>query len=517
MDVGRLLVFPAACLVAVLGLCAYGEEGAQSPAAPAKAAETPQPKIHACTGAGRWYPADADKLGEMLDAFLANQPPIPQAPVALIAPHAGYQYSGAVAGRAYAALKGRTYRRVILMGPSHQAPLRGASVLRVDAYDTPLGRIFVDIEARDALLKSSVVKEQPAAHANEHSVENQLPFLQRTIKDFKMVEVLVGDLSPSDRDALVAAVRPLVDQGTLMVVSSDFCHYGPAYGYVPFKDDVPRQLAALNAAATQEILQVDVAGWDNFLGETHDTICGRSPIGVLLKVLEPVDDVEGLRVGFDMSGHLMGDYTNSVTYASFVFWRAGEGLTPAEQETLLGIARESAVTFLKTGKAPEISAERRDLTPALRAPGAAFVTLKNGGRLRGCVGHIVAYKPLFASVVENACHACQDPRFTDEPITEKEAGDLSIEISVLTPMRRLADPQKVRVGKDGLMMAKGANRGLLLPQVPTEQGWTREQFLQGTCRKAGLPLDAWKDKDTEIYRFGAQVFGEEKPNQAGAK
>lgn len=123
---------------------------------------------------------------------------------------------------------------------------------------------------------------------------------------------------------------------------------------------------------------------------------------------------------------------------------------------------------------------------------------------------MVAVRPLYASIIENACQACQDPRFTAEPVTEKEAPELSIEVSVLAPMRRLLDPKNVKVGRDGLMMVRGRNRGLLLPQVPVEQGWDREAFLSYTCRKAGLPLDAWKEPDTEIYRFSAQVFGEEK-------
>jgi hypothetical protein len=478
--------------------------GEQGPAAP---------NVHPCAGAGRWFPDDPRKLREACDGFMAGDAaPIPQAPIAIISPHAGYQFSGAVAGRGYAVLKGRPYARVILLGPSHRAYVRGASVLRADAYDTPLGRIPVDAAVRDTLLKTPGVSTQPAAHASEHSVENQLPFLQAAIGPFKMIELLVGDMAEGDRAVLAAALRPLLTDGTLLVVSSDFSHYGPSYGYVPFKDNVPDQLRVLNDLAAQEILQVDLEGWAKFLSETRDTICGQSAIGLLLKVLEPMDDVQGLRVAFDTSGRQLGDYTNSVTYASFVFWRGGAGLSEAEQQALLRIARDAVRHFLKAGKAPEFDAAKANLTPALKAPGAVFVTLKNKDDLRGCIGHIVAYRPLYLSVIENACNACRDPRFTAAPITEKEGPQLTVDISVLTPMRRLTDPQQVRVGKDGLMMARGRARGVLLPQVPTEQGWNREQFLEATCRKAGLPSGAWKDKDTEIYRFSAQVFSD-KPEE----
>lgn len=468
--------------------------------------------VHPCAGAGRWFPGDPEKLGRAVDSYLSGLPPaLARPPVALIVPHAGYDYSGMVAGKAYATLKGRTYKRVILLGISHQVPLRGASVLRVDAYETPLGRIPVDTEAVDALLKCPVVKQLEAAHRTEHSVENQLPFLQRVLgPSFKMVEMLVGEMAADQRTMLADALRPLVDDATLVAVSSDFTHYGPNYGYLPFRDRVPEMLRALADAAVREILEIDVPGWDAYLEQTHDTICGRAGIGLLLKTFEPWDDVRGTQVAYETSGRLTGDWTNSVTYAAVAFWRAGEGLAREEQATLLRLARDTVAEFLKSGRPPAADPAKYDLTAALKTPGAAFVTLKNKGDLRGCIGHVIAAVPLYESVIENACHACRDPRFTDNPITAKELPELSVEISVLAPPRRLDDPKKIQVGRDGLVMARGRSRGLLLPQVPGEQGWNQEQFLQGTCRKAGLPPDAWKDPQTEIYRFSAQVFGEEK-------
>lgn len=469
----------------------------------------PEMKVHPCTGGDRWFPGDAEKLKRLVDAYLAGPAPDIGGPlVALVVPHAGYPYSGAVAGKAYAILRGQFFGRIILLGPSHQAPVEGASVLRVDAYETPLGRIPVDIEARDALLACPVVREQPAAHRGEHSVENQLPFLQCVLGPFKMVEVLVGDLSPESRATLADTLRALVDGRTLLVTSSDFTHYGTGYGYVPFRNDVPESLKRLNDRAVQEMLQVDVPGWDVYLAETRDTICGQAAIGVLLKILEPWGNVRGARVAFDTSGRITGDWSHCVTYAAVAFWRAEGGLTKAEQDTLLRLARDTVAAFVKTGRPPEIDPAAYKLTETLKAPGAAFVTLKNAGRLRGCIGHIIAAGPLYESVIENACHACRDPRFTYEPITEAEVPALSIEISVLTPMRRVTDPKEIQVGRDGLMMERGWARGLLLPQVPLEQGWNREEFLAATCQKAGLPPEAWKDPGTTIYRFSAQVFGE---------
>ena len=494
---------------------AAGAPGAALPSAapPVKAAEAPAAAagaVHACAGADRWFPADPEKLRLLLDSYLSGQPvALGDPPVALIVPHAGYQFSGGVAGKAYATLKGRSYKRVIVIGLSHQMPLRGASVLHADAYDTPLGRIPVDVEARDALARCPVVKEVAAAHRTEHSAENQLPFLQRVLGPFKLVEVLVGDMAADQRAMLADALRPLVDDGTLVVVSSDFTHYGPNYGYVPFSDRVPETLQRLNDMALREILEIDAPGWDACLEKTQDTICGRAGIGLLLKVLEPWNDVRATRVAYDTSGRITGDWTNSVTYAAVAFWRAGDGLNKEEQATLLRLARDTVTHFLKTRQPLAADPGKYALTPALQTPGAAFVTLKNRGELRGCIGSMVAVAPLYECIIENACNACRDPRFVDNPVTEKEVPALSIEISVLSPMRRLDDLTKIQVGRDGLLMGLGNRRGVFLPQVPVEQGWNREQYLSNLCHKAGLPESALKDPQTEFYRFSAQVFGEE--------
>jgi len=472
--------------------------------------------VHACAGAGRWFPADPEKLARVVDTYLGTQAPaIARPPVALIVPHAGYEFSGPVAGKAYATLKGRTYKRVIVLGVSHQALLRGASVLKVDAYETPLGKIPVDVQARDALLKCPVVKELTAAHRTEHSDENQLPFLQRAIGSFKLVDILVGDMAPDQRAMLADVIRPLVDDSTLLVVSSDFTHYGPNYGYlgpegqpIP-RDRVPEILQRLNDLAVREILEVDVPGWDSYLQGSQDTICGRAGIGVLLKILEPWDDVRGSRVAYDTSGQITGDWTNSVTYAAVAIWRAGEGLSKEEQATLLRLARDTVALYMKTADHLKADPAKYALTGALKSPGAAFVTLKNRGELRGCIGSIVATEPLYESVINNACNACTDSRFADKRILLKEVPALSIEISVLSPMRRLDDLAKIVIGRDGLMMGLGRNHGLFLPQVPGEQGWNREQYLANLCRKAGLPETALKDPQTEFYRFTAQVFGEQ--------
>lgn len=457
-----------------------------------------------------WYPTDPAELQNMVDRFLAVEPPvIPEPPVALIVPHAGYVYSGEAAGRAYAAVRDRAYRRVILLGLSHRVPLQGASVLDVDACETPLGHVPVDREAVDELLKRGFVTSHATAHLEEHSAGNQLPMLQRALGEFGLVEVLIGEMNGNQRSKLAESIRDLVDGETLLVVSTDFTHFGANFGYRPFDENIRENLKALNDFAVRQILEVDLPGWESYLDQTHDTICGRNAVALLLDILQPWDDARGLRVAYDTSGERTGDWNTSVTYASIVFWRESEGLTGEEEATLLAIARASAASWLREGKILEIGEDDYPLTPRLRAPGAAFVTLENEGELRGCIGHVVAMMPLWRSVAQNAVQATRDPRFYGDPVTSDEIDEIDLEISVLTPMRRLLEPRDVEVGRDGLMMVRGEHSGLLLPQIPVEQKWSRNEFLAHTCLKAGLPPDAWREEETEIYRFSARVFGEE--------
>ena len=475
-------------------------------------AESPKEKVHACAGAGRWFPADADRLKQMVDGFLGEPAAeIPRRPVALIVPHAGYEYSGAAAGKGYATLKGRSYKRVIILGLSHQAAVRGASVLRADAYETPLGRIPVDAAARDALLKCPVVREQPAAHAREHSVENQLPMLQRALKNFAMVEVIVGVMTPTERATLADVLRSLADSETLLVVSTDFCHYGPRFGYVPFKDRVPERLADLNDKAVAKILDLNAKGWDRFIAETGDTVCGQAAVGLLLEALKARGDVKGRRVAYDTSGRITGDWENSVTYASIVFWRTGEDayLQGSEKQTLLRLARDVLKEFLNTGKA-SLDESKYDLAGVLKRPGAAFVTLKNHGRLRGCIGTFLPRAPLYRTVAEMARSAAQDFRFRGDPVTPAELGDIDIEISVLTPLEKVRNPlQEIELGRHGIYIEGEGRNGCFLPQVATETGWSKEEFLsQCAAGKAGLAPDAWKKPGVTVYRFEAHVFGE---------
>ncbi len=463
--------------------------------------------------AGSWYPGDKATLAREVDTLMDKAPAVNLngKPLAVIAPHAGYRFSAPTAAAGYRCLRGQSYQRAIVMAFSHRyaGSYNGIDVPRdLTAYETPLGQVPIDREVCDDLLKKKGFLSQPNLGRDEHSLELQLPFLQRALKDFRLVPMLVGKMTDRDYAQAAEAILPWLDGDTILVVSTDCTHFGPNYGYEPFKDDLPKRLRELADNAAAPIQNCDYDGFVEHLNKTGDTICGRGPVLLLLRILSMQGGAEGVRAAFDTSGNLLNDWTNSVTYQSFVFTRRPGQLNERERTELLRLARQTVKDFLDGKGPPEPAADT--LPAGLRANGACFVTLENRGELRGCIGNMSAEGPLYKAVIHNAVLACQDSRFAMNPVTGKEVDQLHIEISHLTPMQRLKDVREIVIGRHGLLVSLGFNRGVLLPQVAYERGWTREEFLAQTCRKAGLPPDAWSKPNAEISRFEAEVFGEPK-------
>jgi len=468
-------------------------------------------KVRPAQFSGSWYPGDPAELAKTVDELLerAAPPSVSGKPIAIISPHAGYRFSAANAASGYRYLKGLTYKRVFVLAFSHRDSGRYEGIdvpSELTAYATPLGDVPIDREVCDRLLKSPGFVSDPSTAQGEHSLELQLPFLQRVLKEFKLVPLLVGRMSTSSYAEAAKAIIPFLDEDTLLVVSSDFTHFGPRFGYVPFSDDVPDKLRELADQAAEPILQCDFDGFAEHLAKTNDTICGRGPISLLLRTLSMHEGGRGVRAGFDTSGNMTGDWDNSVTYQSIVFTHRPGTLGERERDELLKLARRTVTAHLNNQRLPEV--DKKALPAMLRADGACFVTLENHGDLRGCIGNMVADRPLYESVMDNAVSACQDRRFVMNPVTAAELDDLHVEISYLTPMKRVENTDEVVVGRHGLLMTLGHRRGVLLPQVASRRGWTREEFLSQTCRKAGLPTDAWKQPEAVIYSFEAEVFGE---------
>jgi AmmeMemoRadiSam system protein B len=275
------------------------------------------------TVAGTWYPADPRALAEEVDRLLrgATDDFVPSgAPLsALIAPHAGYVYSGKVAARGFRTLTRQKVATVILLGPSHYFSFRGAVVPDAASYRTPLGTVPIDGGAVRVLASRPSIRMETRPFTREHSLDSEVPFLQTALDPgWRLVPVLVGaESGPEDAGRVAEALAPLLGEGTVVVVSSDFTHHGPSFGYVPFRTDVEDSLRRLDHAAFRAIESGDPAAFDGFLSETAATICGRHPIAVLLRLLE--GKARGGLVAYDTSGRMTGDWEHSVSYASIAF------------------------------------------------------------------------------------------------------------------------------------------------------------------------------------------------------
>lgn len=279
--------------------------------------------------AGKFYDANPDVLKNQVESFIKVKPDlkIEKKPIALISPHAGYIYSGLVAGHGYSVIKNYDYKRVIILAPSHYGKrFRGVSVVRFTHYKTPLGLVEVDRTICDKLLKSMHIEFEesqpifgtvPNAHILEHSIETQLPFLQIALDDFKIVPLLIGYLRKGDYAEIAKALKPFIDKDTLIVTSSDFLHYGDRYSYTPFRKDIEKNIRKYDHAAFNAITATDLNALAQYKQLTDANICGFIPIYLLLNILPK--DTSGYLVDYDTSGRQTGDFTFSVSYASIVF------------------------------------------------------------------------------------------------------------------------------------------------------------------------------------------------------
>ena len=276
-------------------------------------------KVRSSPLAGSWYPADPEELRKMLKGFL-EQVQVPKSKnkiLALISPHAGYRFSGKGAGYGFKTVEGKNFERVIIIGPSHRGWFRGICVSSFDYYETPLGKVPVEREIGEALLEQKIFVTNPNAEALEHSLEMEIPFLQAVIKDFKIIPLMVGEMKEEDYPAAAEALKPYITEKTLIVVSSDFTHYGRRFGYRPFTENVKENLKKLDLGAIDLIVKKDFKGYQKYVEETGATICGRNAIGILLHLLPA--DAQGTLLNYYTSGDLLNDYSSSVSYASIVF------------------------------------------------------------------------------------------------------------------------------------------------------------------------------------------------------
>lgn len=492
-------------------------------------------KVRAPLLAGTWYPAAPAELTAAVRGFLAapGPPGAPAAnaaaerPVLAVVPHAGYTYSGPTAGQVYRRLAPWPYDRVFLLSPSHRTRLRKVSVSGFATYATPLGEVAVDREVTARLLADEAFTSVEAAHVAEHAEEIQLPFLQTIFgEQLRLVPLLVPPLDPDSRRRVAAALAPWCDGRSLFLVSSDFTHYGESYGYAPFHEGVPERIEALDRGAWELILARDPDNLLVYRERTGITMCGLDAAALALTAPLPIG-LTGELVAYARSGDRDRDYTLSVSYAGLILRlpaptgapptpRADAAVDPAapldadERRLLLALAR-AVVEATAAGippPTPRAVADRLGLalTPRLAVPRGAFVTLTHRGELRGCIGYIEGIAPLARAVAENAAAAAsRDPRFP--PVGPEETADLHLEVSALTPLRDVAGPGEIVIGRHGIVLSKGRARAVFLPQVAPEQGWDRDTTLRHLALKAGLPPDGWR-AGARFAVFEAEVLEE---------
>ena len=492
-----------------------------SPAPPEAAVAALEPEeVRPSALAGSWYDRERAALAEEVGGFLGRAAggPLRGYPVALLVPHAGYRFSGQTAAYAYRHLKGRTYARVFLIGPSHRAAFRGVSLPRATHYETPLGKVPLDTATIAALEREELFHHHSSAHVQEHSLEIQLPFLQQVLDEFELIPLLISGAGPAEIGEAALVLKRYVRPGDLVIASSDFTHWGGRFSYqgppdAPFgAAEAPQRLEELLKAAWTEIKERDFDGFFAHKRKTGDTICGFLPIALLLALLPA--EAEPHLLATDTSGNITGQWDNSVSYLSAAFtglwpYTAVEGagaLTDKEKADLLKFARATVDRYVTTLEKPTAEEAGVEVTARMEENSGVFVTLKKHGQLRGCIGTIPPVKPLLRAVSDNAVNAAHfDHRF--RKVTEDELKELTVEISVLTPPEPIDDWRKIILGKHGIMVAKGRGRAVYLPQVAPEQGWTLEETLTHLSMKARLGEAGWRDGAT-FQVFEAIVFHE---------
>ena len=502
----------------------------------------------AFAGPSGFYPSDPERLRQQIQRYLDESEVVgDEAPWGLVAPHAGYVYSGPVAAWAYRQIVGRDYDAVIVLAPSHREPFGYASVMTRGSYVTPLGEMTVAERVAEELVASAGKAAEASlkghatagAFSGEHSLEVHLPFLQVALGNIPIVPVVLGWVGWEACRNLGRALAVVSERRKLLVVaSSDLSHY---HSY--------EEAYRLDKRVVATIEALDAQGLAEGCREGRLEACGGMPIAAMLAAAREMgganvrifrhknsgDVPEGGKeqvVGYLAAGVYVekknmpkpGSHSrNFVAKRPIPGQQAARGTPPVhgqqaargtpteagsgsglvlnqeDKATLLKRARETIALALNNKSSP-----RAEFKGNLREKRGVFVTLRIAGRLRGCIGRLTPDEPLGMLVGEVAVQsALSDPRFP--PLEPEELALTEVEITVLGEIEA-ARAEDVVPGRHGLLIRKGWQQGLLLPQVATEHGWGREEFLDATCRKAGLPAGCWREKETKIFIFTADVF-----------
>jgi len=471
--------------------------------------------------AGSFYPADRRELGQQLDSLFKNSKSKHLSGTwGLVAPHAALEFSGNVSASAYKQVWRKPLKTIVVIGFVHNpqnsdgtGKPQGIFTTMAPSFETPLGSLEVDLDEVQKLLDGyPFIKRQRNLFKGEHSLEMHFPMIQTALKGARIVPLIFGT-NPTAEQALMLgnllADRYALRSDCLVVVSTDMSHY--------FNYEKANQMDHL---ALKLVVDLKTEKLQQKCAEKEIEFCGSYPLLALMYAQRKLSGTSPQVIDYRNSGDTAGNKSRVVGYSAIAFSRPNNKniknidktkgilmeytLSNEQKKGLLALAKTTVESYVKDRIKPEFKID----DPMLKENGATFVTLHIDNNLRGCIGHTEAYLPLWQCVRDMAVSAAtQDPRFP--AVTENELNKLSYEITVLTPMTKVDSVEEIEVGRDGLMMEKGFNRGLLLPQVPVEWGWDREQFLEHTAEKAGLSRNAWRDGSVNIYSFQGLVFNDE--------
>ncbi|MCC6932364.1 MAG: AmmeMemoRadiSam system protein B [Deltaproteobacteria bacterium] len=446
--------------------------------------------------ADQFYPGDKTELNNMINAYLtkASVPAINGPLKALVVPHAGYIYSGEIAAYGFKLVDDKV-KKVVILGANHN-PRAGYfkfSLPNEDFYETPIGKVRISPIVKE--LRSNKLFTTDTQANLSHIIEVEIPFLQSRLGEFEITPIVIGGANGEELMQLADILSDYLDEETLLVVSSDLSHYNP------YDQAIAKDKATIGAV---EKLDFAVAQFGD--------ACGLPAILVLMKIAQD-KGWQGKILDYRNSGDTAGDKSKVVGYSSIAFYEGKFAeLTESDKQYLLKFARETIETYVKTKKKPEVN--EAELSRVMLTNRACFVTLNKHGQLRGCIGDLQAYRPLYESVLNNAIAAAStDPRFS--PVTEAELKDIEIEISALTVPKSYKNegPEKflafLTPGKHGLILSQRGRRATFLPQV-WESLPRKEDFLAHLCMKAGLAADCWKQSDTQFQIYEVVSFEEKK-------
>lgn len=470
--------------------------------------------------AGRFYTNNPGELRKQVEQLFSEAlPKKTKNPVlAVIAPHAGYVFSGVVAATSINQIDdNKEYNRIFIIGSSHTTSFNGASIYCKGNYIAPFGTVKVDIELANKLIdESDFIDCYPDAHLYEHSLEVELPLLQYKMKkDFRIVPIVIGTQNNETCQKIAKILAPYFNEENLFIISTDFSHY-PDYDDACEVDLATANAIQMNSPA--ELLKTLRNNNTKEIPNLATSLCGWTSVLTLLYITEKLQNIEIDLLQYRNSGDSpYGEKDRVVGYNSIMFTKSSQiktgeksleknnfELNNEEKKYLLQLARNTIVEYIDNNKIPKI--DKNELTDNIKANCGAFVTLHIDGKLRGCIGRFGESQPLYEVVQEMAISsATQDSRFAR--VTKEEIPSLDIEISVLTPLIKINSIDEFELGKHGIYIKKGMDSGTFLPQVANDTKWTKEEFLGHCARdKAGIGWFGWQDAD--LYTYEAIIFSE---------